>query len=711
MKKILSVLLVALLLVSVLGLPANISTTANAAYTGGDSVKDIATIGTLPDEVYSAGLDNLQLMNINEDTLDEIVFNDGYTGGSFINNSDRLCYYYDSVDSDVDDEDIAVFKFRECGTVKGQLVDVYLYIDRVKHLGATAGNNKMPLLTQGYNNSRSVLYTSGTADETYISSSERSKMYHEMTMTCEIRKHVESGDGALVTGEKVYNALSDLDGTNDVIQEGFKVGDGHTNNFVVYESCILNAANDNGAVKWHYNKTTPVNQEGAQSYLEGGVYAETDGSGRFTFTHYVANFGIHLNITHSTLPLSYLDVDPNGGTWEGSDELQRFGDYSGNTKDIAEPTRDGYTFTGWTFTGGGSFDAETGIYTYGDTNGMLKANWEKGEMKFRFFNTEIPEGKTAADVETELLRTIAVEAGSTFKLDAKMLTDADKYPHGIPERDGYIFAGWVDGKADDTSVAVTAAGLEAGTVAKGSDLPTSFKTANDSITVTEDRDFYASWIKIGTVDREISDITIGCRNNSDETSVITEKSVDEFGFIGVNIRYVYNGNGKTGLRFLSRMSHSLKQEVLNLNSNGKVSYGHVVAQKAHVVGDLEDGKANVKKSPNVYTHYEGTNYDIFTTVINNIDVAHYSSDIAARPYIEYMDINGHDRTYYYQETESETVEGKAYYTNIKKLATFIDQVNQNGQTALPELVLKYVGYILNDQPINDDEFWYYFHKY
>lgn len=76
-----------------------------------------------------------------------------------------------------------------------------------------------------------------------------------------------------------------------------------------------------------------------------------------------------------TLPTvtSTLTVNPNGGTWGGSTSSQTFTQQPTTTKPIANPTRTGYTFSGWEQTGGGSISGTT--YTFGGTDCTLKAKW------------------------------------------------------------------------------------------------------------------------------------------------------------------------------------------------------------------------------------------------------------------------------------------------------------------------------------------------
>ncbi|NLX94419.1 MAG: hypothetical protein GXZ02_11365 [Clostridiales bacterium] len=73
-----------------------------------------------------------------------------------------------------------------------------------------------------------------------------------------------------------------------------------------------------------------------------------------------------------------LTVNPNSGTWSGSATAQNFTQNYATTKTIADPTRTGYTFTGWTLTGQGSFSTGTKTYTFGPTSNStatLTAGW------------------------------------------------------------------------------------------------------------------------------------------------------------------------------------------------------------------------------------------------------------------------------------------------------------------------------------------------
>lgn len=89
----------------------------------------------------------------------------------------------------------------------------------------------------------------------------------------------------------------------------------------------------------------------------------------------VSNLGITSSTVTYTVPGYKLTVDPNGGTWNGSTTSQTFTLAYGNTKSIAEPTRSGYIFTGWTLSGNSSTISNS-TFTMGYGEAKLKANWE-----------------------------------------------------------------------------------------------------------------------------------------------------------------------------------------------------------------------------------------------------------------------------------------------------------------------------------------------
>jgi len=116
---------------------------------------------------------------------------------------------------------------------------------------------------------------------------------------------------------------------------------------------------------------------------------------------------------------STLTVNPNGGTWNGSTSSQSFAQAPTSTKTIANPTRTGYTFGGWTLSGGGSIS--NGTYTYGASSGTLTANWTINTWTVSY---NANGGAGAPDSQTKTY-------GQTLTLSST-----------VPTRTGYSFLGW-----------------------------------------------------------------------------------------------------------------------------------------------------------------------------------------------------------------------------------------------------------------------------
>ncbi len=92
-----------------------------------------------------------------------------------------------------------------------------------------------------------------------------------------------------------------------------------------------------------------------------------------------------------------LTIAPNGGTWGGSTENQTFRLLFEAKKDIQNPARTGYTFTGWTLSGDGSSLNGT-TFTMGWEEAMLTANWQPNHYVIRFDGNGATEG-TMDDID------------------------------------------------------------------------------------------------------------------------------------------------------------------------------------------------------------------------------------------------------------------------------------------------------------------------
>ena len=148
-----------------------------------------------------------------------------------------------------------------------------------------------------------------------------------------------------------------------------------------------------------------------------------------------------------------ITVDPNGGLWEGSETETVFEKQPYNeSMTVADPTREGYTFTGWTITKGDK-DAKTKLdgttLTWGTHDVTIQAAWEINHYAITYDpNGGTLNGSTEPSVETH-------DYGEEIKISP------------APSREGYTFLYW-----------------------KGSEYQ-----PGDSYTVTEDHTFVAQWEK------------------------------------------------------------------------------------------------------------------------------------------------------------------------------------------------------------------------
>lgn len=101
---------------------------------------------------------------------------------------------------------------------------------------------------------------------------------------------------------------------------------------------------------------------------------------------------IYSNTTYHKSSAHTLTVKPNGGSWNNSTKASVFPLYHSETMEIPVPTREGYTFAGWTIeSGNGKLQPttdtstsgtralpaadQTMLFTMADTDTVLQANW------------------------------------------------------------------------------------------------------------------------------------------------------------------------------------------------------------------------------------------------------------------------------------------------------------------------------------------------
>ncbi len=113
-----------------------------------------------------------------------------------------------------------------------------------------------------------------------------------------------------------------------------------------------------------------------------GTY-ETD-TKQYTFVMPAQNVSMTANaqINHST-----LKVDPNGGSWNGSADIQSFRENYGTAMSIPDPVRTGYTFSGWVKSEPFNGSLNNAVYTFGTADGavdVLTASWTANSYTLHF---------------------------------------------------------------------------------------------------------------------------------------------------------------------------------------------------------------------------------------------------------------------------------------------------------------------------------------
>ena len=132
-----------------------------------------------------------------------------------------------------------------------------------------------------------------------------------------------------------------------------------------------------------------------------------------------------------------LEIDPKGGSYPG--ELLIEGDY-GEIITISEPTKEGYNFTGWTLSGKGTYN--NGIYTFGEGNGKLEANYSPIEYTITY--------KEITDAERELLSN-----PTSYTIGTNEFTLNNPADRLDGDGKGEVFVGWKEKNTETPSMVIT----------------------------------------------------------------------------------------------------------------------------------------------------------------------------------------------------------------------------------------------------------------
>jgi len=142
--------------------------------------------------------------------------------------------------------------------------------------------------------------------------------------------------------------------------------------FNINDSGVVNVNNPTNESTYKVTDHFTFNNASSESHNFLGWYTEEDGGNQVTGI-LLGTTGDKTYYAHWSIKDFTLTVDANGGTWSGT--TPQTINY-GSSVTIADPTRDGYNFTGWTLSGTGSNITSAGIFTMGSSNATLTANWE-----------------------------------------------------------------------------------------------------------------------------------------------------------------------------------------------------------------------------------------------------------------------------------------------------------------------------------------------
>lgn len=119
-----------------------------------------------------------------------------------------------------------------------------------------------------------------------------------------------------------------------------------------------------------------------------------------------------------------IKINPNGGTWNNSSEIQTFLKETGETISFPNPIRQGYEFTGWEIDIQDGISIKDNVLTVKNQNVELKATWKKLTLTL----TINPNGGIH-DTSSET---------RTYQMDYNTKKVID-----IPTREGYTFKKWI----------------------------------------------------------------------------------------------------------------------------------------------------------------------------------------------------------------------------------------------------------------------------
>lgn len=159
-------------------------------------------------------------------------------------------------------------------------------------------------------------------------------------------------------------------------------------------------------------------------FIINGSGAVTKSGSTFTFTFSTANATLTADWVANNFGLT---INPNGGLYNNSTSNTSITKTIGTVVVLDTPTKVGYTFSGWTLSGGGTLVDNQ--YTFGSSAGVVTAKWTANQFTFIYNGN----GATSGTMENTIV---------TYGTNATLRANAFV-------RNGYTFASW-NTKADGT---------------------------------------------------------------------------------------------------------------------------------------------------------------------------------------------------------------------------------------------------------------------
>ena len=236
---------------------------------------------------------------------------------------------------------------------------------------------------------------------------------------------------------------------------------------------------------------------------------------------------------------------------------------------LNNPTREGYTFLGWTGSNGSTPQTTVTISPLGTGNKSFTANWESNVTYYNI-SYNLNEGEMPSGIS-----------------NPEQYTDNDSFTLNNPVREGYFFTGWTGSNGDKPQTTVT---IEAGTTgnlsftANWTDSWDGEGTQENPYIISYDEQFLLLANKVNANELEVpgsyfklgADITFGTEQEPDTTMVGFSKSRRFYGHLDgdghtLNVYMVRNKN------FAAPFGIADGSTFTNLNIEGTIITDHKFA--------------------------------------------------------------------------------------------------------------------------------------